>query len=38
MHKARFTKHQLIAVIKSIEAGRTVKDFCPAASISEATY
>lgn len=34
MHKARFTEHQLIAVIKSIEAGRNVK----AVSISEATY
>ncbi len=28
MRKARFTKHQIIAVIKSVEAGRTVKDVC----------
>lgn len=26
MGKARFTEHQIIAVIKSVEAGRTVKD------------
>ena len=28
MRKARFTEHQIIAVIKSVEAGRTVKDVC----------
>ncbi|MVR14950.1 transposase, partial [Salmonella enterica subsp. enterica serovar Bovismorbificans] len=28
MRKARFTEHQSIAVIKSVEAGRTVKDVC----------
>ena len=38
MRKARFTKHQIIAVIKSVEAGRTVKDVCREAGISEATY
>ena len=27
MRKARFTDHQIIAVLKSVEAGRTVKDF-----------
>lgn len=26
MRKARFTEHQIIAVIKSVEVGRTVKD------------
>ncbi|BBV46321.1 hypothetical protein STW0522CIT27_27610 [Citrobacter portucalensis] len=26
MRKARFTEHQIIAVIKSVEAGRTVKE------------
>ncbi|HEE0059345.1 TPA: transposase, partial [Citrobacter braakii] len=28
MRKARFTEHQIIAVIKSVEGGRTVKDVC----------
>ena len=37
MRKARFTKHQIIAVIKSVEAGRTVKDVCREAGISEGT-
>lgn len=38
MRKARFTEHQLIAVLKSVEAGRTVKDVCREATISEASY
>jgi len=38
MRKARFTEHQIIAVIKSVEAGRPVKDVCREAGISEATY
>ncbi|GDM44458.1 transposase [Escherichia coli] len=38
MRKARFTEHQIIAVTKSVEAGRTVKDVCREAGISEATY
>lgn len=36
--KARFTEHQIIAVLKSVEAGRTVKDVCREASISESSY
>lgn len=38
MRKARFTELQIIAVIKSVEAGRTVKDVCRETGISEATY
>lgn len=38
MRKARSTEHQIIAVIKSVEVGRTVKDVCWEAGISEATY
>ncbi|CBA21970.1 Transposase subfamily protein [Erwinia amylovora] len=37
MRKARFTEHQIIAVIKPVESGRTVKDVCREAGISEAT-
>ncbi len=28
MRKARFTEHQIIAVLKSVEAGRIVKGVC----------
>lgn len=38
MRKARFTEHQIIAVIKSVESGRTVQDVCREAGIYEATY
>lgn len=38
MRKARFNEHQIIAVLKSVEAGRTVKDVCREAGISEASY
>ena len=38
MRKARFTEHQIIAVLKSVETGRTVKDACREAGISEASY
>ncbi|HCM9244670.1 TPA: transposase [Enterobacter bugandensis] len=38
MRKARFTDHQIIAFLKSFEAGRVVKDVCREAYISEATY
>ncbi len=36
MRKARFTEHQIITVLKSVEAGRTVKDVCREAGLSEA--
>ncbi len=38
MRRARFTEHQGIAVLKSVEVGRTVKDVCREAAISEASY
>lgn len=38
MRKARFTEHQIIAVLKSVETGRTIKDVCREAGISEASY
>ncbi|AWH89658.1 IS3 family transposase [Limnobaculum parvum] len=38
MRKIRFTEHQIIAVLKSVEAGRTVKDVCRETAISEASY
>ncbi|VAL18807.1 transposase IS3/IS911 family protein [Enterobacter kobei] len=38
MCKARFTGHKIIAVIKSVEAERIIKDVCRKAGISEATY
>ncbi len=37
MRKACFTEHQIIAVIKSVESGRTVKDVCREAGISPTT-
>ncbi len=38
MRKTRFPEHQIIAVIKSVEAGQTVRDVCREAGVSEATY
>jgi len=38
MRKVRFTEHQIIAVLKSVETGRTVKDVCREAGIYEASY
>ncbi|HDG1674835.1 TPA: transposase [Kluyvera cryocrescens] len=38
MRKARFTEHQIIAVLKFVEEVRTVKDVCREAGISEAPY
>lgn len=38
MGKARFTEYQTIAVLKSVEAGRTIKDVCREAGISKASY
>jgi len=38
MKKSKFTEHQIIQIIKAVEAGRTVKDVCREHGISEATY
>jgi putative transposase len=38
MRKARFTAHQIIAVLKDIEAGWTVKKVCREAGISEKCF
>ena len=38
MRKIRFTEHQIIAVLKFVEAERTVKVVCREAAISEASY
>jgi len=38
MRKSRFTEHQIITILKAVEAGRTVKDVCREHGISEATY
>ena len=38
MRKALFPEHQIIAVLKSVEAGRTVKDVCRETGISEASH
>ncbi|MGI3107209.1 MULTISPECIES: transposase [Dickeya] len=35
MRKARFIAHPVIAVLKSTEAGRTIKDVCREARISK---
>ncbi|WP_146741300.1 transposase, partial [Lonsdalea populi] len=37
MRKVRFTEYQIIAVLKSVEAGRTVKVVRREAGISEAS-
>ena len=38
MRKSKFSEHQIIAILKAAEAGRTVKDVCREHEISEATY
>jgi len=35
--KTRHTEHQIIGVLKAVEAGCTVKDVCRERSVSEAT-
>ena len=38
MRKSKFSKHQIIAILKAVEAGRTVKDVCREHEISEPTH
>jgi putative transposase len=38
MRKSEFSEHQIISVLKAVEAGRPVKDVCYEYEISEATY
>lgn len=38
MRRVRFTKQQIIAVLKFVEIGRTVKDVCREAGSSETSY
>jgi putative transposase len=38
MRKVRFTEHQIIAVLKSVKAGRTAKDVYREVGISDASY
>jgi transposase-like protein len=34
----QFSEHQIIAILKAVEAGRTIKDVCREHEISDATY
>lgn len=38
MRMSRFTESQIVAVLKQVEGGRTVKDVCREHGISENTY
>ena len=38
MKKSRFSEHQIITILKEVEAGRTAKDVCREYGISNATY
>jgi putative transposase len=37
MKRSKFSEHQIIAILKAVEAGRTVKDVCREHEMSEAT-
>ena len=38
MRKSKFSEAQIIGILKSVEAGRLVKDVCREHGISDATY
>lgn len=38
MRKSKFSEHQIIAILKAVEAGKTVRDVCREHEISDATY
>jgi putative transposase len=38
MKKSRFSEHQIIKILKEVEAGRIVKDVCREYGVSSATY
>lgn len=38
MKKSRFSEHQIITILKSVEAGRTANDVCHEHGISSATF
>ena len=38
MRKSKYSEQQIIAILKAVEAGRTVKDVCREHELSEATY
>jgi putative transposase len=38
MRKSKFSEHQIITILKAVEAGRAVRDVCREHEISDATY
>ena len=38
MRKSKFSEAQIIAILKAVEAGKTVRDACREHEISDATY
>jgi putative transposase len=38
MRKSKFSEHQIIAILRAVEGGRTVRDVCREHEISDATY
>jgi putative transposase len=38
VHTSKFSEHQIIAILKAVEGGRTVRDVCLENEVGEATY